>query len=265
MKHRQIIFTLLAVPFVHQVLAERVPLKIIPSENGWKGAGIRDVQKLLTSTANELWKYAYDQELKPIVVNNSSGGPIVYFKRGRNGEFRVKLDTGGTYWSQYAFQFSHEFCHILCHYKEADKTNLWFEETLCECASLFTLRAMSRSWEQNPPYPNWKNYRHSLYNYAQDRINAHKLGRGLSLKTWYAKHADHLKNHATDRPKNTTMAIELLPLFEKNPEAWAAVSFINKGRGKETQSFKTYLDNWANNCPAEYRVVVLEIQNMFGL
>ena len=36
--------------------------------------------------------------------------------------------------------------------------NSWLEESLCETASLFTLRAMSRSWSIAPPYPAWKNY-----------------------------------------------------------------------------------------------------------
>jgi hypothetical protein len=243
---------------------QRATLKIIPAENGWEGGGINDIKKVLYSSAQELWKYAYDQKLDPIIVHNAHGGPIVYYKRGRNNEYRVKLDTGGTYWSQYAFQFSHEFCHILCRYKEADKTNLWFEETLCETASLFSLRAMSKTWEKNPPYPNWKGYRTSLFGYAKGRIDAHALPNSQSLATWYKANADHLEKNATDRPKNTTAAIELLPLFEKTPANWGAVSFINTGRTKEPQSFATYLDNWQKNCPAEYKPFVQEIIGLFS-
>src|SRR5260370_575553 len=34
--------------------------------------------------------------------------------------------------------------------------NLWLEESLCEPASLFPLRAMSRGWRTAPPYPAWR-------------------------------------------------------------------------------------------------------------
>ncbi|MCP6756902.1 hypothetical protein NL533_35270, partial [Klebsiella pneumoniae] len=74
-------------------------------------------------------------------------------------EIVLKLDTSNTFWSQYAYQFAHEFCHVLCGYREDDPGTQWFEETLCETASLFVLRAMAREWKTAPPYPHWKDYR----------------------------------------------------------------------------------------------------------
>ena len=266
MRFRQILFCLLLTsPAGLLAQKARVPLEIIPAQNAWKGASIADVKKILYSAADELWQHAYDREIPPIIVNNGSGGPIVYYKRGREGQYRVKLDTGNTYWSQYAFQFSHEFCHIMCRYKDADKSNLWFEETLCETASLYALRAMSETWAHRPPYSNWKDYRHSLRKYAQERIDEHRIDKTTSLADWYREHADHLRTHSTDRPKNTAVAIEILPLFERQPKYWAAVSFINQGRTKDPQDFKTYLNNWRSHCPEEYKPLVTQILNQFEL
>ena len=267
-RRQTLIFNLLLLAssaVVHAAEQQRQPLKIIPADDGWKGASNADVKKILYSAASELWKYAYDTTLDPIIVRNGDQGPIVLYQRGDNQEYQVRLDTGQTYWSQYAFQFAHEFCHILCHYKEAHTGNLWFEETLCETASLFVLRAMEKTWEKNPPYSNWKSYRHSLYEYAQDGIDQHRLKEGENLANWYGNHAEHLKNNPTDREKNTTAATELLPLLEAHPEYWAAVRFINESRNQQPQTFTTYLNNWLNNCPDEQKPAVREIIRAFAL
>ena len=258
-------FILLGIPFELLSLPDRRPLKIIPAQNCWKGASQRDVEKLLYATAETLWEHAHDTRLNPIIVHNAEGGPIVYFKRGRNNEYRVKLSTGGTYWAQYAFQFSHEFCHILCHYKEGDTSNLWFEETICETASLFTLRAMAESWKKKPPYANWKSYNKALFNYAQERLDDHPLPDDVNdLATWYASEADYLIEHPTDRKKNTLVAAQLLPLFEEDPTRWATVSFINEGRSNEPQSFNRYLKNWRKHCPPAHREFIDELAALFG-
>jgi len=66
--------------------------------------------------------------VSPILVE-AKGGPIVLFRRGKNDEIFVRLDTGGYLWAQYSYQFAHEFCHILCRYDQDKTGNKWFEET----------------------------------------------------------------------------------------------------------------------------------------
>lgn len=132
-------------------------LIICPAPKAPWQASLQDVEKVLYSAAGELWVFFPDRSLKPILVE-PKGGPITLYKRGPNGEFRVRLATGKTYWSQYAFQFAHEFCHVLCNYREDGRGNKWFEEALCEVASLFALGRMAETWKTAPPYPNWKSY-----------------------------------------------------------------------------------------------------------
>ncbi len=78
-----------------------------------------------------------------VLVSKGAHGPIVLFKKGENGEHLIKLATEKLHWAQYAYQFSHEICHVLCGYENDHQGNLWFEETLCETASLYCLRRMS--------------------------------------------------------------------------------------------------------------------------
>ena len=114
---------------------------------------------MLDSAGRELGQFFPDYKIEPIVVTRGHSGPITLFHRNDRGEIVVRLDTEKTYWSQYAYQFAHEFCHVLCGFKPGYEGNKWFEETLCETASLYVMRGMSRTWKTSPPYANWKDYR----------------------------------------------------------------------------------------------------------
>jgi len=240
------------------------PLIIRPAPDGpWK-AELRDVEKVLYSAANELLTYFPGRSLKPILVE-PKGGPIVLFKRGPKGEYYVRLNTGETYWSQYAFQFAHEFCHILCNYTEADPSNKWFEESICELASLFALRRMAATWKTNPPYPNWWDYAPALRSYAENRINNARLPADTTLAEWYRGQAAELRKNPCLRHKNGIVAGALLPLFEKQPEHWEAVTYLNAASSQEPRSFQQYLQDWHKHCPEKHKPFVRQIAEQFGI
>ena len=232
----------------------------------WGGASLRDIGKVLNSSARQLWAHASQEELKPIIVDRSRTGPIVLFRRGNEGQYIVRLDTHKTFWSQYAFQFSHEFCHIMCGYKAGDQSNQWFEESLCETASLFAMRRMRKEWEEKPPYPNWKSYAPALEKYAQERLDSHAWPDSLTVVEWYDRNKEKLKENPTDREKNTTIATKLLPLFEQRPGNWGAVAFLNVHKTKDSRSFSTYLADWRRACKlARDKEFVSELARMFGV
>ncbi|MDH3585413.1 MAG: hypothetical protein OER86_14515, partial [Phycisphaerae bacterium] len=188
---------------------------IRPAAKGWKASGA-DVQKVLDSTAAQLWPYFPGRQLKPILVE-ARGGPIVLYDRGPAGEYRVRLNTGETYWAQYAFQFAHEFCHILCNYDQDPRRNKWFEESICELASLFVLRRLSHAWKKNPPYPHWRSFAPAFDKYARNRMNQGTLPADRSLAQWYREHVQTLEKKSTQRALNQVVAVALLPMFEKDP------------------------------------------------
>ena len=231
----------------------------------WGDVSVLDIKAVLTSAADSLWRHAEPEALSPILVMRSKEGPIVLFKRGPRGEYFVKLNTGDRYWCQYAFQFAHEIGHIICQYKDGDPTNKWFEEMLCETASLYALRSMARSWKTQPPYPNWTGYAAHLQKYADERIDRFRLPEGKHLATFYAENASHLKTHTTDRKKNAAIAVELLPLFESQPQGWRALHYINKSVWKESQDFTTYLRNWYNHTPKDLKPFVEKVAEKFGI
>ncbi|MBT5715480.1 MAG: hypothetical protein HOI70_01055 [Opitutae bacterium] len=216
--------------------------------NIWGGASTRDIQKILNSAARQLWPHAHQNRLAPIKVERSRTGPIVLYRRGENGEYLMRLDSEKSYWSQYAFQFAHEFTHILCGYKNGDRSNLWFEETLCETASLFTLRRMTKEWRTKPPYPNWKSYGQEFAKYAQNRMKKYPWPKNQSLGVWFKEAKHNLVKEPANRGRNVRLASKLLPLFEEKPSRWGACAFINIKKSNKKRSFSTYLDDWKKSC-----------------
>ena len=55
------------------------------------------------------------------------------------------------------------------------EATFWFEETICEVASLFALEKMAMEWNQSAPHPNWKPYAVEFKKYAEQRISKHRL------------------------------------------------------------------------------------------
>jgi len=227
-------------------------------------ASKRDIENLLKSVTMELWKHFPDHKLEPIVVTRGKGGPIVLYKRNDRKEIVVRLDTRGTFWSQYSYQWAHEFCHILQGFREEPRQNKWFEETLAELASIYTLRAMSETWKTNPPYSNWTSYGVSLKKYADDVIKSREKVDLTTLAAYYKKHEPELIKNETLRPLNGAMAVAILPLFEKNPAHWESIRYMNISPSAKDLNFQGYLNKWYNDAPEKHRPFIKELSQHFG-
>ena len=155
---------------------------------GWGNASPQDIKAVLYSTCDSIHKHFGPlKEKEPLRVVRDKSGPIVLFKRNPNGEIIIKLNTGDRFWCQYAYQMAHEFCHVLCRFKNGSQTNLWFEESLCEMASMFALKSMAKTWKTNPPYSNWKSYASAIDDYLEDIVLKNKLTEDISVADYYKK------------------------------------------------------------------------------
>ena len=238
-------------------------LKIVG--NDWGNANKVDLLKVLNSAANAIWKHCPDIELPPIQVGNSTDSPISLFKRAENGDLKVKLTSKNLFWSQHAYQFAHELGHCLCRFKKADKANMWFEESVCEAASLFTLRAMAKEWAVKPPYPHWKDYSKSLFAYAEKLLKdpQRNLPKGKTVASWFAENREYLEKNSTDRVKNAIVAKKLLFLLENEPTQWQAFFWINEKRGDKRVSLEEYLENWHKSVAPKHKSFVLKVIKLF--
>lgn len=240
------------------------PLPKVRVETRGFDASQADISKLLASATRELWQHFPDYELEPIVVTRGTSGPITLYERNLRREIVVRLDTHSTFWSQYAYQWAHEFCHILCGYRNDGRDNKWFEETLCELASIYALRQMSETWKTDPPYPNWKDYGKSLRKYADDVIASREKLDIAGLAEFYRRHEKSLRESATKRDLNGAMAVALMPLFEKEPEHWNAVRYLNSVPAEKGITLREYFAKWHKATPARHRAFVLRIAGAFG-
>lgn len=224
-----------------------------------------DILKVVNSAASELWKHFPGYKLEPIVITRGSNGPIVLYKRNALKEIVVELDTQGTRWSQYSYQWAHEFCHILTGYRNDGRENKWFEETLCELASIYTMRAMAETWKTNAPYPHWKSYGPHLKKYADNVIKSREKVTEETLAQYYKKHEKELRKSSTLRDLNGAMAVVLLPWFEEKPERWEAVRYLNVTAAKDGLSFQDYMQKWHNDAPKKHQLFIKKIASAYGL
>ncbi len=228
----------------------------------------RDIKKLCDSAGRELWKNFDDYKIEKFVIVRGRGGPITLFKRNSKGEIVIRLDTGNALWSQYSYQFAHELCHVLCGFDEDYKGNMWFEETLCETASLFTMRAMAKSWKTDPPFKHWSGYRDSLRSYADDvirkRTKVHEIYE-KGLADFYKTNKARLTEEPCDRSLNGAMSLVFLKLFEEEPSRWGAVRWLNSKPSKKGETFQQYLNKWRNAAPEKHKPFITKVANMYGV
>jgi hypothetical protein len=251
------------------------PLDLRVQANGFGQVSSSDLTALLQSAGFEIWRYCASTQLAGIDVYYRSDHPQTNFKRTSAGRIAIGLSARDTHWAQYSFQFAHEFCHTLANFSNRPRrsvrfpqqANFWLEETLCETASLFTLRAMSRTWETNPPYAAWQDYAPWFNAYAQERLSLpeHQLPAGKSFQNWFQELQPALRRNSTIRSWNTIIAIRLLPLFEAEPRAWKAVTFLNDGSTGMNDSLARHLNEWRTRCPGELRPFVRKFAAVLGI
>ena len=251
------------------------PLDIRVKANGFGTASSQDITALLQSAAFEIWRYCPRTQLAGIDVYYRTDHPQTDFKRTLGGRIAIGLAAQDTHWAQYSFQFAHEFCHTLANFSNRPQqsvcyppqANYWLEECLCETASLFTLRAMSRSWRTAAPYPAWRDYAPWLNAYAQQRLTLpeHQLPPGMRFLDWFHKHQPDLRRNFAIWDWNTIIAIQLLPIFEAEPRAWEAVTFSSYGSPGTNESLGQHLAQWRSRCPQDLRPFVNRLAAVFAV
>jgi hypothetical protein len=237
-------------------------LAIEVRDGGWGTATARDIETVLGSVAGVLLPYFPWHESDRIQVAFSAQGPKVLLDKSSDGSHRVILNVRDTRWDQFAYQFSHELCHIFSNYERraldggaVARDHQWFEETLCDTVSLFTLDRLSASWERSPPHPRWKDYAPAFRDYANRLLSqAHRrLPPNGTIAAWYEANRGELETHAYLRDRNELLARALLPLFQNTPGSLASIAFLNRERPASSGSFKAYLEAWYSCCPPEHR------------
>lgn len=243
-----------------------LPRIIITGDFG--DADSENIVKVLESTAEQLLRETPQRRLGTILVSPSKDVPISLFAKGPSGEYQIRLATRDRYWAQYAYQFAHEVCHLLCNYDQkrtGDKQ--WFEEALCETASLFAMQKMAEKWKESPPYANWKSFSRELQDYVNDILarRDRRLPSDLAMPEWYRINSEGLRKDRQSTERTKLVSTYLLALFEDDPTGWETLTWLNTGADDATIPFPEYLAGWKARCPEKHRPFVGRVESLFGL
>ncbi|MBI2508988.1 MAG: hypothetical protein HYV99_03100 [Betaproteobacteria bacterium] len=245
-------------------------LEIRVLAGAWGNVRTEDIETVLYSVAAVLLENFPGKRLNPILVFHSDTRPFILYEKGPNNEYRVYLTAKDGDWAQYAYEFAHELGHILAHYERhaysgTTAHNQWFEEALCEVASLYVLRRLAFAWEVSPPYPHWAAYAPTFEKYAERFLSERhrRLPPATALATWFAQNEQELARNPYLRVHNEVVANLLLPLFEENPHLWVAIGSLNLA--SEGDSFRDYMQAWHANAPEECKDIIQYLMALFGI
>ena len=239
---------------------------------GWGTASQEEIETVLYAVADELLTRIPKKLSVPIVVTHTDRNPIALYDKGSGGEYLVRLHARDKKWPQFAYEFAHELCHIMSNYEQnvgsdITKYNQWFEETLCEAASLYALRSMAQTWRSAAPNPEWARFAPALQEFA-DRLEKEghrKLPANTPLAVWLEEHEAQMRQDPYLREKNEVVASLLLPLFAENPEHWDTLSYLNLDPADARNSLRQYLRNWYMNAPAEHKRFIASVLTLLGV
>lgn len=252
--------------------SKKMGLSIRVKGGGWGSASSEEIESVLYSVADELLTRLPNKLTTPIVVTHTDRNPVALYDKGPGGEYQVHLHAGDRHWPEYVYEFAHELCHIVSNYEEhvgtdTHKYNQWFEETLCETASLHTLNALASTWETAAPDPRLATSAPALRAFADRVINEghRRLPAHTPLAAWLRENEEQLRRNPYLRARNEVVANLLLPLFEANPDNVDALCYLNLDPADARNSLQNYLHNWYENAPPEHKAFVANVLLLLGL
>ena len=236
-----------------------IPLKSVPSFH---------LQIPVGETANSLQYFAYvldcisllmkrcipELDTVPLTIfcDPNAATPICY-----RSLQSIILATNPSYWSQGAYQFAHELCHYSIP-DEVQSSLRWFEESICQTASLYFLKQIGYFWHSQGVELQTSDgapYYISFIQYANDNALEYD-----SFDLQDPAVIRHLELDCYDRRKNKHIANHLLPIFTDHPEIWKAVPLLCQ---IQESSLQASLDAWILLSPEELRPGLRRIRNLF--
>jgi len=235
--------------------------------DGWGQGQPRDITKLLDSVITDFYIHLNIGQIKEKVVyvinSKNKIPPTDYPEIIKLNKFNfIYLSTSDRLWSQYSYQFAHELCHHVVDsdfYTKNDKFG-WFEEALCELASIFCVDKMSRTWQTNPPYTNWKGYSSSLAQCVTDIIEKPENKISKPFKYWLTENLDLLYKDRYKRKENRIVALRLFPIFKNRPEFWITIQFLKFLKVTDDMTFDNFMDAWMELVPDKLKEFIFEIK-----
>ena len=151
-----------------------------------------------------------------------------------------EIRTRDTYWRQYACQFSRELCHVMTGFGRFKRhRHKWFEESLCEAASLFVLHRLTEVWAEEPPLRVASEFAPNHATYAEAMEEKYRAFPGIARPGWLAA-----KLEAGPRGLDGAAAVALPDGFRRDPTLWRDCLSLNRWDPSADATFSDYLESW---------------------
>jgi len=215
----------------------------------WGDVETNEIHEVLSSTLSLFQPSSPTLQKLPIVVSATADEPKVLYELRDGHAYQIQLTAKNRHWCQYVFQFSHELGHIMCNFRKENHANLWFEESICEVASLYALRRIGNKWVEIQSDTNAKSYAQEFEKYRIHRIKESSYPENFQLTAWWNQNRSLLSQNPHLRKQNIWVALTLYDLFDQNPAiAWSACFYLNNSPIHRKLDFEQYLQTWKNAC-----------------
>ena len=216
----------------------------------WGRTSLRTIDAVLKSAADVLLDAYGRQPDAPIHVAWWSQDPRVFDDRR---PYQIRLNARDTHWCQFVYQFSHELCHVMTNFdRYKGHKHRWFDESLCELASLFVLHRLADTWARKPSShiadatafaPNHRAY-------AERIASRYSRPRQHDLPRWLTENITTLQINPYERALNGTVAVTLLGRFLADPSLWRECGHLNHWDPHADATFGEYVGSWASHLRA---------------
>lgn len=234
--------------------------RIVINDDGWGDAVTEDILAVLASSIELFERNIQVENFNPKLVSvqhsNNHEPPIEhprFYKQ--TPQNNIYLSAQNKYWAKYAYQFSHEYCH---HLIDSDFVNSydqfgWFEEALCELASIHSLKIMAQIWAEDPPFSNWRTYSTHLDEYAVNILTRDTNNIDCPLSAWLKENIEPLSKDRYLREKNCLVAANISDIFFNEPTLWNSITYIRKVSISQNTTFMDFMAQWGQLLPESNR------------
>lgn len=239
------------------------------TDSGWGETPLDELAEVLRATTEIMFEGIPEQYLENIKVSIFSWdllpGDVAYGGRAYTAGrvFNVFLKPYERDWRRYVNVFAHELCHVLDANSSTPAKFRWFEETLCQTASLYVMKRLAERWSksEHPGQHSYSAYLFEYFRFLYDQPHR-RLRPGHSLAGWYQNQGSSLENQWEDYSKNDLVARRLMPMFDGATGAWQNLIFLRQI--ENAPDFQAYLRRWRQLVPVEQQAFVDSLAMAFG-
>ena len=174
----------------------------------------------------------------------------------------IYLHTRGDFWCQWIYQFAHEYCHHIINGTMTGELSglMWFEESVCELASMYNLNSLFRIWSQYPQSVQ-RHYAPSFQDYLNDLLAENPELYASTLHPKFLQSWDSLlRENVYHRDHYNAIAARMFPLFLENPYLWKMILHI--GDSRQWNSLEELFAHLERNADDSYSDSLIQLKNL---